>query len=93
MASTGLKTFDDDQETPDTQTVQYGFDGLTRVFELTLWTPYITKNTDEERNSDEFPNWMFNSTRVEVYGTKGLMMMGRQGDGWQVFGPNGVVIS
>jgi predicted dehydrogenase len=83
----------DDQETPDTQTVQYAFDNLTMVFELTLWTPYMKKTTDEERNSDQFPNWMFNSTRVEVYGTKGLMMMGRQGDGWQVFGSDGQEIA
>ncbi|HVN80589.1 MAG TPA: Gfo/Idh/MocA family oxidoreductase [Terriglobia bacterium] len=93
VSSTGIKSFDDDQETPDTQTVQYSFEGLTMVFELTLWTPYIRKTTDEERNSDQFPNWLFNSTRVEVYGTKGLMMMGRQGDGWQVFGSEGKEIA
>jgi predicted dehydrogenase len=93
VTSTGLKSFNDDQETPDTQTVQYAFDGVTMVFELTLWTPYMRKTTDEERNSDQFPNWMFNSTRVEVYGTKGLMMMGRQGDGWQVFVSEGKEIT
>jgi predicted dehydrogenase len=93
VSSTGIKSFDDDQETPDTQTVQYSFEGLTMVFELTLWTPYIKKTTDEERNSDQFPNWLFNSTRVEVYGSKGLMMMGRQGDGWQVFASEGKEIA
>jgi len=86
IACTGLKTFDDDQETPDTQVVQYAFDGVLMNFELTLWTPYMKKTSDEERNSDVFPNWMFNATRVEVFGSKGLMMFGRQGDGWQVFG-------
>jgi len=93
VTATGVKSFDDDQETPDTQTVQYVFDGLTMIFELALWTPYMKKTTDAERNSDLFPNWMFNSTRVEVYGTKGLMMMGRQGDGWQVFGTEGKEIA
>jgi len=88
---TGMKTFDDDQETPDTQSVQYAFKNLTMVFECALWTPYEKKTTDAERNGDVFPAWMFNSTRVEVYGTKGLMMFGRQGDGWQVYGADGKV--
>lgn len=92
VVCTGLKTFQDDQETPDTQSVQWAFDGLVMVFELTLWTPYMKKTSDEERNGDVFPNWMFNSTRVEVYGSKGLMMFGRQGDGWQVFGPDGNLV-
>ena len=90
---TGIKTFDDDQETPDTQSVQYAFKDLTMVFECALWTPYMKKTTDEQRNGDVFPVWTFNSTRVEVYGTKGLMMFGRQGDGWQVFGPDGRVVA
>jgi predicted dehydrogenase len=85
VTCSGLKTVEDDQETPDTQVVQYAFDGLMMDFELTLWTPYMKKTSDQERNSDVFPNWMFNSTRIEVFGTKGLMMFGRQGDGWQVF--------
>jgi predicted dehydrogenase len=90
---TGIKTFNDDQETPDTQSVQYAFKGLTMTFECALWTPYMKKTTDDERNSDVFPAWTFNSTRVEVYGTKGLMMFGRQGDGWQVYGPEGKVVA
>ncbi len=78
--------FHDDQETPDTQSVQWQFDGLTMVFDLTLWTPYMKKIPVEDRAKDIFPNWQFYAMTVEVYGTKGLMLMGRHGGGWQVFG-------
>jgi hypothetical protein len=32
-----------------------------------------------------FPYWMQNSTRIEIFGTEGLMVVGRHGGGWQVF--------
>ncbi len=32
-----------------------------------------------------FPYWMQNSTRIEIFGTKGMMVVGRHGGGWQVF--------
>ncbi len=86
VTSGGKYAYDDAQETPDTQHVHYEYDGLTMTFELTLWTPYMQKTPWDFRNTDEFPNWRFNATRIEVYGTKGLMMMGRHGGGWQVFG-------
>ncbi|HIE51298.1 MAG TPA: twin-arginine translocation signal domain-containing protein [Armatimonadetes bacterium] len=88
-ATGGKFFFDDDQETPDTQHVLYDYDRLTMTFELTLWTPYLKKTPWDFRNTDQFPHWLFNATRIEVYGTKGLMIMGRHGGGWQVFGPEG----
>jgi predicted dehydrogenase len=86
VATGGKYGFDDAQETPDTQHVLYEYDRMTMTFELTLWTPYMKKTPPEIRDSDRFPNWLFSATRVEVYGTNGLMMMGRHGGGWQVFG-------
>jgi predicted dehydrogenase len=87
VTATGGKHFhDDDQETPDTHIATFDFDKLTMVFELTLWTPYMAKTPWDFRNTDAFPPWLQNSTRIEVYGTKGMMMMGRHGGGWQVFG-------
>jgi hypothetical protein len=38
------------------------------------------------RQSDNFPFWPSCATRVEVYGSKGLMYIGVHGGGWQVFG-------
>jgi predicted dehydrogenase len=89
VATGGKYHFDDDQETPDTQVVTYEFDRLTLVFELTLWTPYMDKTELAFRDTDAFPDWMFNSTKVEVYGSKGIMYLGRQGDGWEVYEEGG----
>jgi len=89
VACTGGKyAYDDDQETPDTQVAHWEYDDMTMSFNLTLWTPYMQKTPWDFRNTDEFPNWRFNATRIEVYGTKGMMMMGRHGGGWQAFGPD-----
>lgn len=89
VVTTGGKFFfDDDQQTPDTQMVHYDYDDMTMTFELTLWTPYMKKTPWDFRETDEFPNWRYSATRVELYGTRGLMMMSRHGGGWQVFGPD-----
>ena len=85
-ATGGKYAYDDAQETPDTQHVLFDYDGMTMTFELTLWTPYMKKISPQVRDSDLLPDWPFCATRIEVYGTKGLMMMGRHGGGWQVFG-------
>ena len=86
VVSTGGKHFfDDAQDCPDTQHVHYDYGDLTMTFELTLWTPYMKKTPWAMRDTDEFPNWTFNGTRVELYGTKGLMILGRHGGGWQAW--------
>ena len=72
-------------QTPDTQVALFDFDRLTVSFELTLFTPYILKTDSGVRDNDMFPYWMQNSTRIEIYGTKGMMVVGRHGGGWQVF--------
>ena len=80
----GKFVFDDAQETPDTQHVHYDYGDLTMTFELTLWTPYMKKTPMKLRERDLFPEWPFCATKVEVYGTKGVMRFGRHGAGWQV---------
>ena len=72
-------------ETPDTQIALYDYDRLLVSFELTLFGDYMLKTDPGVRNNDLFPYWMQNSTRIEIYGTKGLMVVGRHGGGWQVF--------
>jgi predicted dehydrogenase len=72
-------------ETPDTQIALYDFDGLLVSFELTLFGNYMLKTDGEVRQSDMFPLWMQNSTRIEIFGTEGMMVIGRHGGGWQVF--------
>ncbi len=72
-------------ESPDTQVAVYQFDNLVMTFELTLYTPYMIKSDAELRDSDMFPYWPQNAERIEIYGSKGLMIIGRHGCGWQVF--------
>jgi predicted dehydrogenase len=72
-------------ETPDTQIALYDYDGLLVSFELTLFGNYMLKTDGVVRESDMFPLWPQNSTRIEIFGTEGLMVVGRHGGGWQVF--------
>ncbi len=80
----GSHFFHDDQETPDTQVVNWDFDGVTMVFEQTLWTPYMKKTPNQMCNSDNLLTWPFSGTRIEIYGRKQQMFLGRHG-GWEVF--------
>ncbi len=56
--------YDDDHETPDTQTVIYEYPGKQIIFEMRLWTPYKMEGHD---NGCVF------------YGTKVKMDIGRKG--------------
>lgn len=79
----------DSRDTPDTQAVIWEFEGVTMVLEQTLWTPYMVKTPLELRDKGGLPDWRFNGTRIEIYGTKQFMCLGRMGDGWQVFDADG----
>jgi predicted dehydrogenase len=84
---------DDDREVPDTQVVTYDFDDLVMTFELSQWAPYMSKTPGSIRDGDRFPYWPQNATRVEFYGTKQMMMLGRHGGGWQIFTGDGKIVS
>ncbi|HKJ67620.1 MAG TPA: Gfo/Idh/MocA family oxidoreductase [bacterium] len=82
----GVHYFDDGREIPDTQLVTYEFgDNLTMVAESTLWTSYMQKTPSTIRDTDSFPDWPFNSTKVEICGSEGFMYFGRHGGGWQIY--------
>lgn len=79
VASGGQYYYDDDHETPDTQTVIYEYDDCQLVFEMRLWTNYKLEGHDNG---------------VVFYGDKGKVEFGRDGskvtlvDGQEkVFGP------
>ena len=72
-------------ETPDSQFAIYEFDNMVVSFELTLYTPYMLKTDSVIRDNDMFPYWPQNATRIELYGTEGVMIVGRHGGGWQYF--------
>ena len=92
VSAGGIYSFKDDQETPDTHTVNWEYDDMEMVFEQALWAPYLKKTPVEIRDNDKIPNWPFNGTRVEIYGTKQMMFLGRHGDGWQAFDADGQAV-
>jgi predicted dehydrogenase len=82
------------RETPEFQTITYDFGNFTMTCESGNATNYMKKTPGEIRNSNSrFPDWPQNSTRTEIYGTEGLMYLGRHGGGWQVLGDNGEVLA
>jgi hypothetical protein len=73
-------------DTPDTQMATFTYDNdLVVTLELTLYTPFMLKIDPVVRNSDAFPYWPQVATRIDIYGDKGVMQVGRMGGGWQVF--------
>jgi predicted dehydrogenase len=89
----GQFSFDDDQETPDTQAATWEFDNMIMTFENLLWTPYMKKMPWELRDGDTYPNWQFDGMSIEVFGEKGVMFFERHGGGWQVFDESEKVIA
>jgi predicted dehydrogenase len=83
--------FKDVAQTPDTSIVNYAYDGLTLIFEQAWWTPYMIKVPGAVRESTtQFPDWYpFIGTRIEIYGSEGMMILGRHGGGWQTFDREG----
>ena len=84
--SIGFRRGGSDSQMPDTMTTMFEFKDKVMSFHQTLNTPYMLKTDGGIRNGDMFPHWPQNATRIELFGTKGLMIVGRHGGGWQVFG-------
>lgn len=82
----GRVIFDDNRDIPDNQTVVFDMGNYPLTLESSQYGDYLKKTPQEVRYSDLFPEWSTNSTRIEIYGTNGLMFLGRHGGGWQVFG-------
>jgi predicted dehydrogenase len=81
----GIDVLRDGRDTPDTQIATFDYGTVRLHFEGALWTPYMKKTEMHVRDQDAFPNWPFSSTKLEVLGTQGMMVLGRHGGGWQVF--------
>lgn len=82
----GRIIFDDKRDIPDNQTVVFDMGNYPMTLESSQFGSYLKKSPQEVRFTDKFPEWRTNATRIEIYGTKGLMFLGRHGGGWQVFG-------
>ncbi len=81
----GVRHFTDGREIPDTQIATFEYDGLSLLFKATLWTPYIKKIPHSIRDADSLPAWDNCSTKIVVYGSRGMMNLGRHGGGWQLY--------
>ena len=79
-----VRALTDGRDTPDTQWATFEYGKQTLILESCLWTPYMKKVPMELRDRDQFANWPFEGTRIELCGTKGFMYLGRHGGGWQV---------
>jgi len=89
----GRVLYDDNRDIPENQTITYDFGGIPMTVEASIYAEYLSKAPPEIRYGDLFPNWPFNSDRMEIYGTEGMMYLGRHGAGWQVLGKNSEVIA
>lgn len=89
----GRVLYDDKREIPDNQTITYDFGGIPLTVEASIYGEYLSKASPEVRYGNLFPNWPFNSDRMEIYGTEGMMYLGRHGAGWQVMGRNSEVLA
>ena len=88
----GVNSLKDGRETPDTQMATFDYGSLTLMLESALWTPYMKKTPGNIRDSDQFPNFPFSSTKVEICGTEGFMHYSRHGGGWQAFDAGGELV-
>jgi predicted dehydrogenase len=81
----GRYFFNDNREVPDYQMATFDYGNYTVTLEAGDCTPYMVKSSPEIRLSKDFPDWMQNSPRIEILGTKKMMYVGRMGGGWQAF--------
>ncbi len=89
----GRLAFPDHREIPDLLTVTYDYGDFVMTCENGTFTPYMRKFAQEVRYGSQWPLWPQSSCRVEIYGTKRLMYLGRHGCGWQVMENGGRVVA
>ena len=87
----GRILFNDKRDIPDIQVVTNVYENYVMTFESGVFGEYMTKSKPDVRFGDKFPDWRLDSTRIEIYGTEGLMYLEIMGGGWQVFDNNGKV--
>lgn len=74
----------DDAEVPDVQVANWEFDSFVMTFELSAYPKYMVKSSDALRRKTLVPDWTQNATRVELYGSELMMIVGRHGGGFVV---------
>jgi predicted dehydrogenase len=82
----------DDAETPDIMVSSIEFNNFIMTLEMSAYPMYMQKTTATIRRNDEFPYWTQNATRIELYGSKELMIVGRMGGGWITMTSGGKIV-
>ncbi len=78
---------------PDSLHTIYDYGDITLSLEVDWWSSLIKVPHEIRVSRSRFPEWQFCGTRVEIYGTQGMMYLGRHGGGWQAFDANGELIA
>jgi hypothetical protein len=90
----GNHIWNSERETPEFQSITYDYEKFTLTCESGNATNYMSKTPHAMRmDPTRFPEWKTNADRVEIYGTLGVMYLGRTGGGWQVFGPKEEIVA
>ena len=90
----GNLAFNSDKETPEFMSITYDFEKFAMTCDSGNATNYMKKEPVSIRmDPNQYPDWRTNSTRIEIYGTEGLMYLGRHGGGWQVKGEDSKLIA
>lgn len=90
----GNHVFKSASDTPELMSVTFDYEKFTMTCDSGNTTSYMTKTPNDIRmDPARFPEWKTNSTRIEIYGTEGVMFLGRHGGGWQVFGPKDQIVA
>jgi len=87
----GRVLYDDKRDVPDMQAVTYQYNDFNLTLECGIFSNYMDKTKADVRFGKKFPNWRVDGTRIEIYGTEGLMYLGIMGGGWQVFDADGTI--
>jgi len=80
------------REVPELQSIVYDFGDFAMTCESGNSNNYMRKFPGEVRYGKSWPHWPTSATRIEIYGTKGLMLLGQHGCGWQVIVEDGKVV-
>jgi predicted dehydrogenase len=83
---------DTEAEIPDLQVCSFDFNNFVMTLEISGYPAYMQKTTTTIRRNDEFPYWTQNATRVELYGSKELMIIGRHGGGYITMTSGGKIV-
>ena len=74
----------DDAEVPDVLNIAWDFGSFAMTLDMSQYPKYMEKSTDVIRKKNLVPDWMQNSTRVEIYGQEQFLILGRHGGGFVV---------